>query len=77
MTTLEIQKMNVRIPGYSPQQSHEIGQRVAQALAARVESLTAGRQLGRLQLKIRAPEGQTPEQLMDIIIQAIMDQIEG
>ena len=76
MTVLEIQKMNLRIPNHSPQQAQEIGQKVARALANGAESISADKQLGRLHLNIKAPQGQSPEQLAETIVQAILNRIE-
>ena len=75
MTFLEIKAMRLRIAGVSPQQARVIGQQVAQALARRVESLSTGRQLSGLDLKIRMSEGQTPEQLTETIVQTILARI--
>jgi len=75
MTVVEIQEMRLRISGFSPQEAQEISRQVTRSLAARVESLSAGGDLSRLDLKIRAPEGQTADQLAEAIVQAIVDQI--
>jgi hypothetical protein len=76
MTSLEIQSMRLRLPGVSPQQAEEIARQVSSQLADRLEGLSFGRRLGGLELKLRAQPDQTPEQLSEAIVQAILVQLE-
>ena len=76
MTSLEIQALRLRIPGTSPQQAEEIARQVSSQLALRVGSLSASGWREGMQLKLRAPQGQMPEQLSELIVQAILDQID-
>ena len=77
MTVLEIKTMRLRVAGRSPQQAEDIGRQVAQALADQVGRVSTSRPLGKLDLKIQAPAGQSPEALSAKIVQAILDRIEG
>jgi hypothetical protein len=73
MTIVEVNAMHLRLSGYSPQQAQEITRQVSKQLAGRVSSLSAGGWQDGLDLKLRIPEGQTPEQLSKAIVQAILE----
>jgi hypothetical protein len=76
MKQVHIDHMLFRLPGLTPQEAHEVGRNVGLRLSQRVESLQTFQQVDTLHLSLRLRSDASPEEMVDVIVEAILERIQ-
>jgi hypothetical protein len=68
---VQIGQLNLRVPGNSAEAGHRIARGVAEGLAREVPA-GMRKQLGALDVRVRAPAGATEAEMNDAVVEAIL-----